>query len=75
MYVCVCRAVTEREIREAVDAGARTLGDLQSGLGVATSCGQCACLAETLIEDHVQFREEERRDRRLGDPVQVRAMA
>lgn len=51
MYVCVCRAVTERQIRDAVSDGARTLQDLRRGLGVSSECGQCAaaarrCLAE-----------------------------
>ncbi len=42
MYVCVCNAVTESEIRQAVELGARSLQDLQHGLGVAASCGKCA---------------------------------
>jgi bacterioferritin-associated ferredoxin len=45
MYICVCHAVTERQVRASVDAGARTLGDLQFDLGVATCCGQCAATA------------------------------
>lgn len=55
MYVCVCRAVTERQIRDAAHAGARTLKDLRRILGVASECGQCAaaarqCLAEARRE-------------------------
>jgi len=42
MYVCVCNAVTERQIRSSVEAGATTLADLQFDLGVATCCGSCA---------------------------------
>jgi bacterioferritin-associated ferredoxin len=41
MYVCLCNAVTDREIRGAVKLGARSLGDLQDTLGVATCCGRC----------------------------------
>ena len=29
MYICVCNAVTDREIRAAAQLGARTLEDLQ----------------------------------------------
>ena len=43
MYVCVCKAVTDRQIREAVFDGARTLRDLRKQLGVASECGRCAC--------------------------------
>jgi bacterioferritin-associated ferredoxin len=47
MYICVCNAVTENQVRSCVDAGAETLGDLQYELGVATCCGRCA---ETALE-------------------------
>ena len=42
MYVCVCNAITDRQIRSSVEAGATTLADLQFDLGVATCCGSCA---------------------------------
>ena len=49
MYICVCNGINERDIRSAVDAGARTLGDLQRELGVASGCGQCAGEAQCLL--------------------------
>lgn len=42
MYICICNAVTERQVHAAVDAGATTLSDLQFELGVASCCGRCA---------------------------------
>ncbi len=42
MYVCICNAITDREVRGAVALGARSLADLQSTLGVATCCRRCA---------------------------------
>ncbi|MFK8017039.1 MAG: (2Fe-2S)-binding protein [Gammaproteobacteria bacterium] len=42
MYVCICKAITEKQVRQAASDGARSLQDLQCGLGVATGCGQCA---------------------------------
>ncbi|SAI66469.1 bacterioferritin-associated ferredoxin [Bordetella ansorpii] len=45
MYICVCNAVTERQVRACVDAGATSLGDLQFELGVASCCGCCAATA------------------------------
>ena len=41
MYVCVCQAVTDRQIREAAQGGARTLKDLRRDLGVTRDCGRC----------------------------------
>lgn len=51
MYVCVCKAVTEHQVRQAVNNGAQSLKDLRRELGVSSDCGQCAacarqCLAE-----------------------------
>lgn len=49
MYVCVCNAVTDREIRGAVKLGVRSLDDLSSLLGVATCCGKCADCARAVL--------------------------
>lgn len=50
MYVCVCNAVTDREIAERVRAGVHTLDGLSFELGVATCCGQCADCARGVID-------------------------
>ena len=49
MYVCVCQAVTDRQIREAADRGARTLKDLRRDLGVTLDCGRCASCARDCL--------------------------
>ncbi|MBS1229597.1 MAG: BFD-like (2Fe-2S)-binding region [Proteobacteria bacterium] len=49
MYVCVCMAVTERQIHEAARAGATTLKDLRRELGVSSECGQCAAQARKCL--------------------------
>ncbi len=56
MYVCVCNAVTERQIFQAAKAGAKTMKDLKRDLGVGAECGRCAscakaCLREAHSED------------------------
>lgn len=51
MYVCNCKAVTEREIRQAVELGAGSLADLKEALGVATGCGKCASHARSVLRD------------------------
>jgi bacterioferritin-associated ferredoxin len=52
MYICLCNAVTDRQIKETVAAGATSLTDLQSQLGVATCCGCCADLASSFLSTH-----------------------
>ena len=51
MYVCLCNAVTDREIRGAVKLGARSLVDLRETLGVATCCGRCSDCARTVLAE------------------------
>jgi len=41
MYVCICKAVTDREIRCAVEDGARTVRALRKQLGCTGQCGKC----------------------------------
>lgn len=51
MYVCICRAVTEREVRECAEQGVHSLRGLRRELGVASECGKCAkCALEILRE-------------------------
>lgn len=51
MYVCICQAVTDRQIREAAERGARTLKDLRRDLGVTLDCGRCAACARTCLQE------------------------
>ncbi len=41
MYVCICKAVTDSQIREAIDRGACTRKKLVHCLGVGRDCGKC----------------------------------
>lgn len=41
MYVCVCHAVTDKQLREAISQDAHSLRDLRYELGVMSSCGKC----------------------------------
>ena len=45
MYICICNAVTEKQVRASVEAGATCLEDLHLDLGVAAGCGRCAVTA------------------------------
>ena len=41
MYVCICNAITDKQIRTAAEAGATDLWALQHELGVGSQCGSC----------------------------------
>lgn len=52
MYVCICRAVTEQEIRDAIELGAHTLHALRKHLGVSTECGKCAPEVRRILKEY-----------------------
>lgn len=54
MYICVCHAITDRDIREAIERGAGSLSEVQAQLPVAGCCGSCADSARELIESHIE---------------------
>jgi bacterioferritin-associated ferredoxin len=56
MYICICRSVTDKKIKQAVCEGASTLDDLKHELGVASCCGKCACQANTVIKETMMKR-------------------
>lgn len=53
MYICICNAITEREIRHAVELGCTSYKKLHNELGVGTCCGKCKKDATRVVKDHV----------------------
>ena len=51
MYVCICNAITEKQIRKAARSGVSDLGGLQAQLGVATGCGTCSDAAMDVLRN------------------------
>lgn len=51
MYVCLCQAVKDSEVRQAVASGVEDVDQLAEALGVGTGCGSCRDFAQTLIDE------------------------
>lgn len=49
MYVCVCNAVTERQVRELVDSGCTSVAELRMRTGLGADCGSCLKSAVRLL--------------------------
>jgi len=54
MFVCVCNAVTEKEVRAAIAGGARTRDDVTSRCGAGGDCGSCHHMIEQMIEEELE---------------------
>lgn len=53
MYVCLCKAVTQQQIENAVDQG-HSYAQVRQSLGVATDCGCCGQVAKQLIRERTE---------------------
>ena len=51
MYVCICNAITDKQIRQAAESGVHDLWQLQKKLGVASNCGSCKEQASEILRD------------------------
>ena len=50
MYVCICNGVTDHDIRDAANAGCRSLAELTMRTGAGATCGSCLEMAAELLE-------------------------
>ncbi|MDJ1183981.1 (2Fe-2S)-binding protein [Roseofilum casamattae] len=53
MYVCICHAVTDRDIHQAVDTGASSVEMICDRLNVSTNCGQCLERAREVFDEAI----------------------
>ena len=63
MYLCICRAIRERDVDAAVRAGARRPADVFRACGKSPQCGTCACdlrerIAQTIGQEQAIAREQ-----------------
>lgn len=52
MYVCLCKGITDSQIRQAIESGANSIKDLRRSLGVATQCGKCSCFTKEMLKSY-----------------------
>lgn len=54
MYICICKKVTDRQIRQAVyQQDISNLRELRACLGACSQCGKCAPDAKEIIRGAV----------------------
>jgi bacterioferritin-associated ferredoxin len=51
MYVCLCKGITDRQIKAAINDGAQSLGQLRKALGVASQCGKCSVTTREILQE------------------------
>ncbi|MEZ5180128.1 MAG: (2Fe-2S)-binding protein [Acidimicrobiales bacterium] len=56
MVVCHCNAVSDREIRDLVRAGALDAADVAARCSAGARCGGCVTVVETLVAEGAAIR-------------------
>ncbi|WP_297532917.1 bacterioferritin-associated ferredoxin [Thalassolituus sp.] len=51
MYVCLCKGITDSQIKDAVFGGASNLREVRKQLGVMSQCGKCGIMTKQIVED------------------------
>jgi bacterioferritin-associated ferredoxin len=54
MYICVCKAVTDTQIKKAIDNGLCTRRQLFESFGVGGDCGKCNRQIKELLDENKQ---------------------
>lgn len=50
MFICICNALTDRQAKIAIEAGACTWADIHAHYGCVPNCGQCELELSDLIK-------------------------
>ena len=53
MYVCLCKAVTDKAIKAKVAEGVTTMRELKMCTGLGTQCGKCTCQAQQILHNEL----------------------
>ncbi|MFC3902973.1 bacterioferritin-associated ferredoxin [Acinetobacter marinus] len=53
MYICLCRGITDQDIKDAMQNGAQSYREVREMLDLGTCCGKCAPEAKALISDEL----------------------
>lgn len=54
MYVCICNAVTDRQIHQAAEQGVTSMAELSRRTGCSDCCGSCSDLASEVLDSAVR---------------------
>jgi len=65
LYICICNAVNDETIGEAIDGGAASADEVFAALDVEVKCGTCKSGIENMVQDAL----DRRSGTRIPDPA------
>ncbi|WP_445396135.1 bacterioferritin-associated ferredoxin [Zobellella sp. An-6] len=51
MYVCLCKGITERQLKQAIAEGSTEFKQLKRELGTGSQCGKCIPVAMAILAE------------------------
>jgi bacterioferritin-associated ferredoxin len=51
MYICLCNALTDRHVLDAVHAGARRPSEVYQACACAAQCGTCSPVVRRMVDE------------------------
>jgi len=52
MYVCICHPITDKQIKQVLDDGAKTTAAVFRHFGHKVKCGKCVPYVRGMVEEH-----------------------
>ncbi|MBR1376155.1 MAG: (2Fe-2S)-binding protein [Cardiobacteriaceae bacterium] len=50
MYICICRAISEKKVKESVKEGKKSIKELCNSLGAGNECGKCLPVLAEIVQ-------------------------
>jgi len=54
MYVCICNAIKDSQIRQALYEGKSSISALRQHLACESRCGKCTRTMQNMLKEHLQ---------------------
>lgn len=68
MYICVCNAVNDRQVKQALCEGKHSIGEVRRHLGFKKCCGRCTEHMRDMVCQYKQQLCEEGQTTAAGEP-------
>lgn len=52
MYICLCNALTDRDVKTAIQTGASSVSNVYKAHQCKPQCGKCSCSIRNLIREN-----------------------
>ncbi len=54
MYICICNAIKDSQIEQALHEGKLSISELRQHLAFASRCGKCTSAMRDMLKEHLK---------------------